>query len=326
MKIERGNGWELANADCIDYVRSLPDESIDLAFYSPPFEAIYAYSDDPRDMSNCSDSEEFQAHYGFLARELYRVIKPGRIVCVHCMTLPSSKTQHGYIGLRDFPGDLIRTHQRTGMIWHSDVSIWKCPVVAVTRTKALGLLHKQLLKDSCMSRMGIPDRVLMFRKPGVNANPVKHRAPRSEFLDVTYEHFNEGQPVSELLSIEPGDGGEVFPIPLWQKWASPHWDDIDQGDVLPHRAGKDDGDQKHLCVLQLEVYRRCLRLYSNPGDTVLEPFSGVGSGIYVALQEGRKGKGAELKPSYFRQSVANLQAVERRPGDLFAELAAAGAP
>lgn len=287
MKIETGNGWELANADCIEYVSGLPDDSIDLICYSPPFESLFAYSDDPRDMSNCSSSAEFQEHYGFLARELARVLKPGRIICVHCMCLPSAKVRDGFIGLRDFPGDLVRAHQSTGLIFHSKVVIYKDPVVAMTRTNALGLLWKQLRKNSAMSRMGIPDEVLMFRKPGDTAEPITHSETE-------------------------------FPVSQWQKWAEPIWSDIDQSDVLPCRAAKEEGDQKHLCALQLEVYRRCIRLYSNPGDTLLEPFSGVGSGIYVALQEGRRGKGSELKPSYFRQAIANLRAAEQAPGDLFA--------
>lgn len=287
--------WQIHNADCVEFVSGLPDASVDLIVYSPPFESLFAYSDDPRDMSNCSSSEEFREHYGFLARQLARVIKPGRIICVHCMVLPTSKNRHGYIGLRDFPGDLIRAHQATGLIFHSKVTIFKDPVVAMQRTKALGLLWKQLRKDSAMSRMGVPDEVLMFRAPGDNPAPVSHTA-------------------------------EEFPVALWQKYASPVWGDIDQSDVLPCRAAKEEGDQKHLCPLQLEVIRRCVRLYSNPGDLVLTPFAGVGSELYVALQEGRRAIGCELKPSYWRQAVGNLRAAEQAPGDLFGSLITKSAP
>jgi hypothetical protein len=276
-----GRDFRIVNADCVEFVRSMPDDSVDMVVYSPPFESIYAYSDDPRDMSNCSNSAEFQQHYGYLARELTRVLKPGRVICVHCMVLPASKVRDGFIGIRDFPGDLIRAHQSTGLILHSKVVIWKDPVVAMQRTKALGLLWKQLKKDSAMSRMGFPDEVLMFRKPGENAVPITHSA-------------------------------EEFPVALWQKYASPIWGDIDQSDVLSCRAAREDGDQKHLCALQLEVYRRCLRLYSNPGELMFEPFAGIGSGGHAAIQEGRRFLGTELKESYFRQAVLNLHAAERR--------------
>lgn len=286
MAREPGERWELANADCVEFVGGLPDASVDMVVYSPPFEAIYAYSDDPRDMSNCSDSAEFQRHYGFLATELARVIKPGRLICVHCMVLPTIKVRDGVIGLRDFPGDLIRAHQRTGLIYHSKITIWKDPVVAMQRTKALGLLWKQLKKDSAMSRQGLPDEVLVFRAPGENASPIVHSA-------------------------------DEFPVAQWQRWASPVWDDIDQSDVLPCRAARAEDDQKHLCPLQLEVTRRCVRLWSNRGDLVLSPFAGIGSEGHVALTEGRRFLGCELKESYYRQAVANLTAAAAAPRGLF---------
>lgn len=286
---ETGNGFEVTNGDCVEVVGALADASVDLVVYSPPFESLFAYSDDPRDMSNCSSSAEFFEHYGYLAQELARVIKPGRIIAVHCMVLPTTKSRDGHIGLRDFPGDLIRAHQKTGLIFHSKVTIWKDPVVAMQRTKALGLLWKQIKKDSAMSRMGLPDEVLFFRAPGENTAPVSHTA-------------------------------EEFPVAMWQKWASPVWDDIDQSDVLPCRAAREEDDQKHLCPLQLEVTRRCVRMYSNRGDLVLSPFTGIGSEGYVALTEGRRFVGAELKASYFRQAVANLREAESRPRDLFGGL------
>lgn len=289
MKKETGNGWELVNGDCVEMLRSLPDNSIDYSVFSPPFNSLYAYSDDPRDLSNCENTAQFFEHFGFVMRELARVLKPGRLISQHVMCLPTSKVKDGHIGLYDFSGDVIRACEKAGLYFHSKCTIWKCPVTAVTRTKALGLLFKQLKKDSAMSRMGIPDEVLTFRKPGENAEPITHSETE-------------------------------FPVELWQKYASPVWMDIDQGDVLPFRGAKDEDDQKHLCALQLEVIRRCIRLWSNPGNLVLTPFAGVGSELYVALQEGRRAIGAELKASYFRQAVANLRAVEQRPGDLFSGL------
>jgi DNA modification methylase len=278
--------WELKNGDSCEWLPTIPEDSVDLAVFSPPFASLFAYSDSPHDLSNNDTYEGFGEHYGYIARGLYRAMKPGRNVCVHCMVLPTSKTRDGYIGLRDLPGDLVRWHQDAGFIFHSKVTIWKDPVVAMQRTKALGLLWKQIKKDSAMSRMGLPDEVLVFRKPGDNAEPVTHRA-------------------------------EEFPVSQWQKWASPVWDDIDQSDVLPCRAAKEEDDQKHLCPLQLEVIRRCVRLWSNPGDLVLSPFAGIGSEGYVAVEEGRRFTGCELKASYYKQARSNLESIRQRTADLF---------
>ena len=288
---DQGRGWELTNGDSCEWLPSLPEHSVDLAVFSPPFASLFAYSDSPRDLSNNDTYEQFGEHYGFIARGLARVMKPGRIVAVHCMVLPTSKARDGYIGLRDLPGDLVRWHQEAGFIFHSKTVIWKNPVVAMQRTKALGLLWKQLKKDSAMSRQGLPDEVLMFRAPGDNTDPVTHTA-------------------------------EEFPVDQWQRWASPVWNDIDQSDVLPSRAAKDEDDQKHLCPLQLEVIRRCVRLWSNPGDLVLSPFAGIGSEGYVAVQERRRFIGCELKASYYRQAVGNLRSAESAPLDLFHSVAA----
>jgi hypothetical protein len=286
---ESGHGWELTNGDSCEWLQTLPEQSVDLAVFSPPFNSLFAYSDDPRDLSNNDTYEQFGEHYGYIARGLARVMKPGRIVCVHCMVLPTSKTRDGYIGLRDLPGDLIRWHEQAGLIFHSKVTIWKDPVVAMQRTKALGLLWKQLKKDSAMSRMGLPDEVLMFRAPGDNPDPITHTA-------------------------------EGFPVALWQKYASPVWDDIDQSDVLPCRAAKEEDDQKHLCPMQREVVRRCVRLYSRPGDLVATPFGGVGTELVVPIEERRRAIGCELKPSYFRQAVANLRAAQSAAPSLFDSL------
>lgn len=270
-----GDGFAMYHGDCVDVLAGLPDASVGYSIFSPPFASLYTYSASPRDMGNVSSHAEFFEQHAFMVRELYRVLKPGRLVSVHCMLLPTSKSRDGFIGLSDFRGDLIRQFQQTGFIFHSEVVIWKDPVTAMQRTKALGLLHKQIKKDSCMSRQGIPDYLVTMRKPGDNPDPVAHT-------------------------------DEDFPVQIWQKYASPVWMDIDPSDTLQYRSAREDDDERHICPLQLEVIRRGLKLWSNPGDVVLSPFAGIGSEGYVALQEGRKFIGAELKASYYRQAAANL--------------------
>lgn len=271
--------FDLKNMDCVEGVSALDDHSIDMAIYSPPFADVFVYSDDIRDMGNCTSTEEFLTHYGFLLRELVRVMKPGRIVCVHCSDLPTSKFKDGFIGLRDFSGDLIRAHQEAGFIFHSRVTVWKNPVTEMQRTKALGLLHKQLKKDSTMSRQGLSDYVLMFRAPGINQVPVTHT-------------------------------NETFPVEQWQEWASPVWMDIDQGNTLNVRIARDNNDERHMCPLQLDLIERCIHLWSNEGETVLSPFTGVGSEGYVALKADRRFVGFELKPSYYKTAIQNLESAD----------------
>jgi hypothetical protein len=283
---ETGRSWEMRLGDCVELCRNLDGDSVGFSVYSPPFASLYTYSDSDRDMGNCRDHEEFFAHYTYLLRELFRVTKPGRLSSVHCMIMPTSKVRDGVIGLTDFPGQIIRAHQEAGWVYHSDVVVWKDPVTAMQRTKALGLLWKQIQKDSCMSRMGLPDRVVTFRKPGVNADPVGHSKAE-------------------------------FPVDQWQRWASPVWDDINPSDTLQYQSAREEKDERHICPLQLEVIRRCVRLWSNPRDTVLSPFAGIGSEGHVSVQEGRRFLGCELKPSYFRQACANLRAAESATIDLF---------
>jgi len=274
-----GKHWTLWQGDSAEVLRGVPDSSVGFSVYSPPFASLYTYSNSDRDMGNCRTHAEFHEHFAFLMPEMLRVTKPGRNMSVHCMDLPTSKARDGQIGLSDFPGELIRAAQKAGWIWHSKVTIWKDPVTAMQRTKALGLLHKQILKDSCMSRMGIPDYVLTFRKPGVNVEPVGHTR-------------------------------DQFPVDLWQKWASPIWSDIDPSDTIQHRSAREEEDERHICPLQLEVIRRCVRLWSNPGDTVLSPFAGIASEGVVAVEEARRFVGVELKRSYFEQAARNLAAAE----------------
>lgn len=270
--------FALYHADCVEVLRGLPDSSVHFSVFSPPFASLYTYSASPRDMGNVATHDEFFEQHEHMVRELFRVLIPGRLVSAHCMLLPTSKMRDGFIGLADFRGDLIRQFQAAGFVFHSEVVIWKDPVTAMQRTKAIGLLHKQIKKDSCMSRQGIPDYVVTMRKPGDNPEPVTH------------------------------DDSDL-PVAMWQRYASPVWMDIDPSDTLQYRSAREDEDERHICPLQLEVIRRCMHLWSNPGDTVLSPFAGIGSEGYVALREGRRFIGAELKASYYRQAALNLAAV-----------------
>ena len=290
-----GDGWELHMGDCVDVARGIADNSIDYIISSPPFASLYTYSNSNRDMGNSKTYDEFAAHYEFLLAELYRVLKPGRLVSFHCMNLPSSKQHDGFIGIKDFRGDLIRSHQNAGFIFHSEVVIWKDPVVAMQRTKAIGLLHKQLKKDSAMSRQGIPDYLVTMRKPGVNEYPVTGKL---EY----YAGDDESMP-----SDRSGHIDERRSIDIWQRYASPVWMDINPSKTLQRESARADDDERHICPLQLEVIERCLQLWTNPGDLVLDPFNGIGSSGYVALQSGRRYIGSELKPSYFDQARLNLQ-------------------
>jgi len=284
------------NGDCVEVLRGLPDESIGYSIFSPPFSSLYTYSNSPRDLGNVRDDAEFFEHFRYVVRELYRVAKPGRLCSFHCMLLPSSKTMHGYIGLRDFRGDLIRAFVAEGWIHHSEVVIWKDPVTAMQRTKALGLLHKQIKKDSCMSRQGIPDYLVTMRKPGDQA--VEDR--------VTHTGIGHDLSVDE-----------------WQRLASPVWMDINPSETLQKESARENEDERHICPLQLEVIRRGLKLWSKAGDTVLSPFMGIGSEGYVAIEMGRRFVGAELKASYYKQAVANLKtaATKGAQADLFGAVA-----
>lgn len=267
---------KLIHGDCVEQIRAIPGDSIGLSIFSPPFAELYTYSDDYRDMGNSKDFQEFAQHFSFLVPELYRVMMPGRNVAVHCMDLPIQKGKEGYIGLRDFSGLLLSIFQNAGFIYHSRVTIWKNPVTEMQRTKALGLLHKQVKKDATMSRVGIPDYVLIFRKEGERNNPVQC----------------------------------AINVDTWQKYASPVWMDIDYGDTLNAAAGRDERDEKHICPLQLPTIERLITLYSNPGDTVFTPFMGIGSEVFQAVKMNRKGIGVELKASYFQQAVKNVKQVE----------------
>jgi len=277
--------WTLFNGDCVEVLRGLPAHSIDYSIFSPPFASLYTFSNSPRDMGNVRNDEEFFEHFSFLVAELRRIMKPGRNVSFHCMLLPTSKERDGYIGLKDFRGDLIRAFQAGGFIYASEVCIWKDPVTAMQRTKALGLLHKTVRENASMSRQGIPDYLVTMRAPGDIIDRVKH--------------------------------GEDYPVSKWQKIASPIWTDIDPGDTLQYMSAREHDDERHICPLQLEVIRRGIDLWTNPNDVVLSPFAGIGSELYVAVEMGRRAVGVELKASYYQQAVRNLHAVGAQ-GSLFA--------
>jgi len=301
--------YALYQGDCVEVLHQIPDNSVGFSIFSPPFKSLYTFSDDPRDMSNVTSDSEFFAQYDHLAAQLLRVIKPGRLVAVHCMDLTATKNMHGYIGLQDFPGDIIRSMQRAGFIYHSKVTIWKDPVVAMQRTKALGLLYKTLRKDSSRCRQGLADYLIVFRKPGDNDEAIAH----------SYEQF----PVAS--DINPtGVGWQEYASPCWtgdgetiddgrldvaDRYADPIWWDIVQGDVLKFRDARDHDDERHICPLQIKVIARALDLWSNPGDVVLTPFLGIGSEAYTALKLGRKAIGIELKQSYYKQAVNNCRSL-----------------
>lgn len=279
--------YSLYHGDNVEVLRGIPNASVDYILYSPPFSSLYTYSDSERDTGNCRSDAEFFAQYQFLTTELLRVLKPGRLLSFHCMLLPSSKQHDGMIGLKDFRGQLIRHHQEDGMIFHSEVTIHKDPVVQMQRTKAIGLLYKQVRKDAAMSRQGIPDYVVTMRKPGINPNPVIHTP-------------------------------EGFPLDTWQRYASPVWMDINPSRTLQRTSAREEADERHIAPLQLEVIERCLELWTNPGDVVLDPYGGIGSTPVTAIQMGRKAVACELKTSYYQQMVANCaQATSQLSLELF---------
>lgn len=290
MKIkakEIGKEYALYNGDSAEVLQMLPSDSVHYIIYSPPFQSLYVYSNSDRDLGNCRTPAEFYEQFRYIGKELYRTLMPGRLMSFHCMNLPTSKERDGYIGIRDFRGELIRFFEEIGFIYHSEVVIWKDPVTAMQRTKALGLLHKQLKKDSCMSRQGIPDYLVTMRKPGDNPERVTHT-------------------------------NETFPVAMWQKYASPVWMDINPNDTLQYRSAREEQDERHICPLQLQVIQRGIELWSNPGDIVLTPFMGIGSEAYTAVKMGRRAVGVELKDSYYRQAVANvLSAVNKEQMDVF---------
>jgi DNA modification methylase len=311
-----GDGYTLFNGDCVDVTRGMPDNSLHMVVYSPPFESLYTFSDDPRDMSNCRDKDTFWTHYKFLIDEYYRAMKPGRIAAVHCMNLPTSKTRDGFIGIRDFRGEVIKAHMDAGFIYHSEVMIRKDPVSAMQRSKSIGLLHKQICKDSTISRMALADYLVMFRKPGENLEPVDGPFDAYYGNETTPDGALKNESAYRGVSHDkPGD--PWYSVAVWQRYAESVWLDINQSDVLNRKGAREEPDEAHISPLQLTVIRRALDLWSNPSDVIYSPFAGIGSELYVALQMGRKAMGAELKQSYYEQAIKNCEAaIGTRTGSL----------
>jgi hypothetical protein len=345
-----GHNWKSYHGDCVEVVQALPDNSIHYSISSFPFSSLYTYSASDRDMGNCKDDAEFYEHFQFLIKHLYRAMMPGRCLSFHCMNLPTSKARDGYIGIKDFRGQLIRMfcggeaedlyfsvrHLRrrsleavvngdnkraqrmedsacaieeelrsfpetSNFIYHSEVCIWKDPVTAMQRTKAIGLLHKQVKKDSCISRQGIADYLVTVRKPGENPEPVS-----GMFEDFSGENGPSG--------AVPGT--ERFSIEVWQRYASPVWMDINPSNTLQFKSAREESDERHICPLQLQVIDRGIDLWSNPGDIVFTPFMGIGSECHEAIKMGRRAVGVELKESYYRQAVENLKRAESEMSSL----------
>lgn len=280
LNSETGANWQAIHGDCVDVLMQMPDNSIDFSVYSPPFGSLFVYSESAADMGNSTD-DEFADHYAFMVREKFRVTKPGRLTAVHCSDLPMTKWRDGAVGIKDFSGQIIAIHEAAGWILHSRRTIWKCPVTEMTRTKHVGLLYKQLRKDSAKSRGGMPDYLLTFVKPGDNAEPIEHTP-------------------------------EQFQLDQWQEWASPVWMSVDQSNVLNVQMAKDNQDERHLCPLQLDVIERALIMWSNPGNVVLSPFMGIGSEGVTSLKHARRFIGIELKESYWRHACRYLDAQDRQ--------------
>lgn len=316
QKTDNNNYW-IYNADTVEVARALADESVDFSVFSPPFASLYTYSNSDRDMGNCKSYDEFWDQYRYLIKEQYRVMKSGRNIAIHCMNLPTSKANDGFIGINDFRGDLIRAYQEAGFIYHSEVCIWKNPVTAMTRTKALGLLHKTIKKDSAMSRQGIPDYLIVMRKDGENNRPVAGE----------FQYYVGEEPPMGFTQHERDDGS-IFckpshtntSIDIWQKYASPVWDDINETDTLNFREGRENDDERHICPLQLDVIERALQMWSLPDDVVWTPFMGIGSEVYMALKLGRKAIGVELKTSYYNLAERNIEQAIKAQYDLFGDV------
>ena len=300
--------YAIYNGDCVEVIAGLPDKSVDYSIFSPPFSSLYTYSNSPRDMGNARNDGEFFEQFQFLIKQLARVMKPGRNVSFHCMQLPTSKERDGYIGLKDFRGDLIRAFQAEGFIYASEVTIWKDPVTAMQRTKALGLLHKTVRGNGSFSRQGIPDFLVTMRAPGDIADDNRVRHYRDD-AEVDIEAAKAGIDRSEIECNH-------LPVQEWQQLASPVWMDINPSDTLQYKSAREHDDERHICPLQLEVIRRGIKLWTNPGDVVLTPFLGIGSEVYTAVEMGRRGIGAELKESYFSQAAKNIASLSQQ-SDMF---------
>ena len=316
-----GKNWQLYCGDSIEVTKSIPKDSIHFSIYSPPFSSLYIYSSSISDMGNCKNDDEFFEHYNFLLPEIYRILMPGRLTAVHCKDLVNYKNRDGAAGLRDFAGEIIRAHERHGFQYHSRVTIWKDPVIEMQRTKAQGLLHAQVKRDSSLSRVGLPDYLLLFRKwPDTGETSGPEPVTRSGFdsfigeekpNDDRYE-FVYDEAFGAWLLI-PSEDKTLASIHVWQRYASPVWFDIQQTNVLNCRAARDPGDENHICPLQMDVIKRAVHLWTNSGDIVFSPFAGIGSELYGSVEMGRRAVGIELKQAYYNQAVKYLTNLENKP-------------
>lgn len=303
--------YAMYNGDCVEVLKGITDNSIHYSIFSPPFASLYTYSNSDRDMGNSASDNEFYEHFKFLISELYRVTMPGRLLSFHCMDLPMMKSRDGVIGLKDFPGELIRMFTDAGFIYHSKVTIWKDPLVEATRTKALGLLHKQICKDSSMCRQGLPDYLVTMRKPGENPELIAHPEGFESYIG---EDEPEGakieRPQPDAEKYEKKEKYNEVPIyshQVWRKYASPVWMDIRQSNTLNGKSAREEQDERHICPLQLDVIARGINLWTNENDIVLDPFAGIGSSNYVALKMGRRTIGVELKENYYNLALENVE-------------------
>lgn len=294
-----GENFIIWNGDCIEVMNALPENSVHLSIFSPPYASLYTYSNSDRDLGNSTSDKQFYEHFDYVVAGLHRITKPGRIVCVDVMNIPAMKERDGYIGLKDFRGDIIRAFQRQGFIFHSEHCAWKDPLLEATRTKALGLMHKQLCKDSSRSRAGIPQYLLAFRKDGENLEPVAHINGLEYFV-------GENEPLHGNLSHE-----------RWRRYASPVWMDINFSNTLNAKAARENEDERHVCPMALDLIERAIHLWSNPGDVVFDPFSGIGSTGYMAIKTGRRFVGSELKAAYFEQAAKNIESASTQQNVLF---------
>jgi hypothetical protein len=292
------DNWAMYNGDAIPITSEMPENSLHYTIFSPPFASLFTYSDSELDMGNCREDGEFTEHFSFLVGELYRATMPGRLLSFHCMDLLATITHDGFIGLKDFPGQMIRVFQNAGFIYHSKVVIWKDPLVQAVRTKNLGLAHKQISTDSSRCNMGLPDYVVTMRKPGTNPEPIAHGRG--------FEYYIGDMP-EPTSPKNKNPRVNKYSHKVWQRYASPVWFDINQTNTLNVSQARDRDDEKHICPLQLDTIARCLELWSNPGDVVFSPFAGIGSEGYQALKMGRKFVGVELKTSYYNVAVRNLK-------------------
>lgn len=303
--------YAMYNGDCVEVLKGITDNSIHYSIFSPPFASLYTYSNSDRDMGNSASDNEFYEHFKFLITELYRVTMPGRLLSFHCMDLPMMKSRDGVIGLKDFPGELIRMFTDAGFIYHSKVTIWKDPLVEATRTKALGLLHKQICKDSSMCRQGLPDYLVTLRKPGENPELIAHPEGFESYIG---EDEPEGakieRPQPDAEKYEKKEKYNEVPIyshQVWRKYASPVWMDVRQSNTLNGKSAREEQDERHICPLQLDVIARGINLWTNVNDIVLDPFAGIGSSNYVALKMGRRTIGVELKENYYNLALENVE-------------------